>query len=228
MSVAIFLPVRKGSDRVPDKNNRKFADIEGGLLELKLQQLMKIGIVEEIIVSSNDKKSLEVILEYQEKDSRIIFSERPEHLGRSDTDLVDLIKHVPYLTNLEHILWTHCTSPFFDHRAYKQVIEKYVGFIRKGFDGLVTGRNYKDFLIDKQSGKLVNNNTQKAWPRTQDLADWFEINNAAFMTHRHNFELGNRTGKKPFYMEMDKMSSFDIDYEEDFKIAEAMYDRFKR
>lgn len=225
MSLAIFLPVRKGSERVNNKNNRKFADIEGGLLELKLQQLIKIKAAEEIVVSTNDKESWEVILKYQEKEPRIILHERPEHLGTSGTELEDLIKHVPTLTRSENILWTHCTSPFCNEHLYDQAINEYLKSSKNGFDGLVSGRSYRDFLIDKKSGELVNNITAQAWPRTQDLADWFEINNAVFLTNRGNYELGNRIGEKPFLMEMDRLSSFDIDYEEDFKIAEILYGR---
>lgn len=225
MSLAIFLPVRKGSERVKDKNTRKFAGIEGGLLELKLQQLIRIENAEEIIVSTNDKKSWNVVLKYQEKDSRIILHERPEHLGSSSTNLEDLIKHVPTLTRSENILWTHCTSPFCNAQLYEKAIKEFMESRKNGFDGLVAGKNYRDFLIDKKSGKLVNNITAQAWPRTQDLADWFEINNAVFLTNRRNYELGDRIGKTPFLMEMDRLSSFDIDYEEDFKIAEILYGR---
>lgn len=57
MSIAVFLPVRKGSQRVINKNNRPFANKEGGLLEVKLEQLSKLK-VSEIILSTNDEKVL--------------------------------------------------------------------------------------------------------------------------------------------------------------------------
>lgn len=42
---AFFLPTRKGSERVQNKNTRTFAGIEGGLLKLKLNQLLEIDRV---------------------------------------------------------------------------------------------------------------------------------------------------------------------------------------
>jgi len=93
---------------------------------------------------------------------------------------------------------------------------------------LISGRQYHEFLLDKKLGGLVNNPTQFSWPRTQDLEDWFEINNGIFIASREDYLKGNRTGKNPFLMEFDKISSLDIDDEDDFKIAEAVYDRFYR
>ena len=36
--IAFFLPTRKGSERVVNKNTRTFAGVEGGILKIKLQQ----------------------------------------------------------------------------------------------------------------------------------------------------------------------------------------------
>ena len=38
--IAFFLPTRKGSERVRNKNTRPFAGIEGGLIENKIRQLV--------------------------------------------------------------------------------------------------------------------------------------------------------------------------------------------
>jgi CMP-N-acetylneuraminic acid synthetase len=42
--IAFFLPTRKGSERVKNKNTRPFADIEGGLVENKIKQKIEICI----------------------------------------------------------------------------------------------------------------------------------------------------------------------------------------
>ena len=39
--IAFYLPTRKGSERVKNKNTRNFAGIEGGLVENKLNQLQQ-------------------------------------------------------------------------------------------------------------------------------------------------------------------------------------------
>ena len=225
MSLTIFIPVRKGSERVSEKNTRNFAGIEGGLLELKLNLLKNFELAAEIIVSTNDEKCWEIASGFKKQIKNLKLVERPQILGNSETTLTDLIRHVAEITSSEEILWTHVTSPFCDSEKYTAAIKKYNEVKKSGYDSLISGREYRDFLLDKRSGELVNNPTEFSWPRTQDLADWFEINNAVFIASREDYLRGNRTGKNPFLMEFDKISSTDIDDEEDFKIAEAVYER---
>ena len=53
MTTSLFVPCRRGSERVPDKNTRVFAGHTGGLLGLKLDQLEGVE-VDEIVIDSND------------------------------------------------------------------------------------------------------------------------------------------------------------------------------
>ena len=46
--VAFFLPARSGSERVANKNTRPFAGIPGGLMQNKMQQLVRSGNIDEI------------------------------------------------------------------------------------------------------------------------------------------------------------------------------------
>ena len=81
----------------------------------------------------------------------------------------------------------------------------------------------KNFLLNKE-GKLVNNTTDIPWPRTQDLEALYEINHTMFLAKREVYvEQKNRIGKKPLLHIMDEIHSFDIDWEDDFTIAEVMY-----
>ena len=228
MSLTIFIPVRKGSERVAEKNTRNFAGIEGGLLKLKLKQLKHFDLVTEIVVSTNDEKCWKIASGFQRQIENLKLVERPQALGNSETKLSDLIIHVAEITTSEDILWTHVTSPFCDAEKYTMAIKKYYEVRNSGYDSLTSGREYREFLLDKRSGKIVNNPTEFSWPRTQELADWFEINNAVFIAAREDYKQGKRTGKNPFLMEFDKISSMDIDDEEDFKIAEAVYERIYR
>lgn len=45
--IIAFIPARAGSERVTYKNTRPFAGFEGGLLELKLNQLARVPEVAE-------------------------------------------------------------------------------------------------------------------------------------------------------------------------------------
>ena len=219
--IAFFLPTRKGSERVKNKNTRPFAGIEGGLVENKVRQLLDTKRIDEILFSSNDETCMEVADKL--KDSRLRIIPRPEKLCLSTTNLQDLICYVPTITDAEHILWGHVTTPLCGADQYDAGIQLYLDKLHEGYDSLVGVKELKNFLLNKE-GKLVNNTTDIPWPRTQDLEPLYEINHTMFLAKREVYvEQKNRIGQKPLLHVMDEMHSFDIDWEEDFIIAEVMY-----
>lgn len=220
--IAFFLPTRKGSERVKSKNTRPFAGIEGGLVENKIKQLLATKHIDEILFSSNDEMCIAIAEKYA-SDSRLRIIPRPNELCLSTTNLQDLICYVPTITNADHILWGHVTTPLVEAKVYDTAIEQYLSKIIKGYDSLVSVKELKNFLLN-QEGKLVNNTTNIPWPRTQDLEPLYEINHAIFLAKRSVYtEQKNRIGQKPLLYIMDEIHSKDIDWEEDFKIAEIMY-----
>ena len=68
--VAFFLPTRKGSERVKNKNTRPFAGDEGGLVEIKIKQLFATKHIDEILFSSNDEKCIAVAEKYRSDRAR--------------------------------------------------------------------------------------------------------------------------------------------------------------
>ena len=220
--IAFFFFFRKGSERVKSKNTRPFAGIEGGLVENKIKQLLATKHIDEILFSSNDEMCIAIAEKYA-SDSRLRIIPRPNELCLSTTNLQDLICYVPTITNADHILWGHVTTPLVEAKVYDTAIEQYLSKITKGYDSLVSVKELKNFLLN-QEGKLVNNTTDIPWPRTQDLEPLYEINHAIFLAKRSVYtEQKNRIGQKPLLYIMDEIHSKDIDWEEDFKIAEIMY-----
>jgi CMP-N-acetylneuraminic acid synthetase len=134
-----------------------------------------------------------------------------------------LIKYVPKVIKSGHVLWTHVTSPFFNNNDYDCAIRLYKKNIKK-YDSLMGTTKIQDFIYDKK--KPINFNKQKEkWPRTQTLKKLFIINNSIFLTSSKNYiKYNDRIGKKPFLMEVKKIKSFDVDWPEDFVIAEKIYE----
>lgn len=65
--ITFYLPTRKGSERVKNKNTRPFADIEGGLVENKVKQLLTTKLIDEIIFSSNDETCIAIAEKYKKR-----------------------------------------------------------------------------------------------------------------------------------------------------------------
>lgn len=222
--ICFFLPTRKGSQRVKQKNTRAFASFPNGILELKLRQLMKSKVLTRTVLSTNDEISMDIAKKLDPAQEKITVIVRPDHLCLDTTVLSDLIAYVPSIISEESIIWGHATTPFVDHNDYDQAIGVYFEKVKEGFDSLISVTPFQNFLLDKNARVYNYDAGTNRWPRTQDLPKLYEINHAMFIASNEVYrKLGNRVGEKPFLYEQDKIKSFDIDWEDDFTIAEAIY-----
>lgn len=227
-SFAFFLPVRKGSERVNNKNTRLFAGVEGGLLRIKIDQLLRTSSEIPIVVSTNDEVSKEIAAAF--KSDRIRIIDRPEELCLSTTDLNDLINYIPTIIEEDHIIWIHTTEPFVDDEVLTHAIEKYIGAKSIGeCDSLMSVNKIQSFLWSKKINSFVSHDrTALKWPRSQDLEPLYEVNSAIFINSRANYlKYQDRIGIQPYLYELNRIQAIDIDWEDDFNFAELIYESFK-
>lgn len=219
--ITAFVPCRAGSQRIPKKNTKVFAGVQGGLVEIKLKQLLNVSLIDKIILSTNDP---EVIAIAKGIDKRIIIDERPEHLATSETSTDDLINYVPSIITQGHVLWTHVTSPFLSSEVYQTAIETYLEDINLGsHDSLMTVNKIQTFLWD-ENGSINYDRKKEKWPRTQTLKEIYEVNSGMFLNSIKNYiRFKDRIGDSPILYKTEGYFSFDIDWPEDFKLAESIY-----
>tara|TARA_B100000683_G_scaffold273854_1_gene320517 strand:+ start:1044 stop:1763 length:720 start_codon:yes stop_codon:yes gene_type:complete len=224
--VKVFLPCRAGSERVPHKNTRPFAEWQHGLLELKLTALEKATGISQIILDSNDEKVLEYGRSRKSNWSgtaELYVQERPNHLGLSSTTTDALIQYA--LDNLQegHLLWTHVTSPFLGHEEYERIIQAFFQQKDQGYDSLMTVNRLQTFLWDEQQ-PMNYDRDQLKWPRTQDVKPVFEVNSGAFLVPVDIAKTRqDRIGHKPYLFELNHIEAFDVDWPDDFTMAELLW-----
>ena len=223
--IAFFLPTRKGSERVVNKNTRTFAGVEGGILKIKLQQLLEVERVQNIIVSTNDPETIAIAQSFN--NPRIVVIERPERLCLSSTVIEDFINYIPTIVDAEHIFWVHATAPFADVKVLNNALDYYEKTVLNGDanDSLLSVTKIQQFLWSERENKCVNyDRSIVKWPRTQDLEPLYEINHAFYINSKENYlKFHDRSGERPLLDELDKIHSFDIDWEDDFALAEMIY-----
>lgn len=217
----VFLPCRKGSQRVPNKNTRSFAGVEGGLLRIKLEQLLACKKIDKIYLSSDDDVVLNIGRSMQ--DERIIIDKRPDCLCLSSTSTDDVVRYVPILIKEDAtIIWTHVTSPFLKAKTYDDMLDTYYKHLHE-CDSLMSVNELRTFIWNK-NGAVNYDRTIEKWPRTQTLESWYEINSGVFIADRSIYtKLLDRIGKQVFLYPTSKIESFDIDWPEDFALAENLY-----
>ncbi len=220
MDITCFLPCRKGSERIPKKNVQTFAGFEHGLLEIKLRQLDNCEAIDEIILSTNDEE----IISYAEslKIDRLIVHHRDDQLCSSTTSTDELVPLAMELANCEHILWTHVTSPFFTSRVYYHFIDTYAMALQEGYDSLMSVKELRSFIWN-EAGPVNHEREVEKWPRTQTLKPLFEVDSGAFLNSKRNYaEHGDRIGSNPQFFVSPGHASFDIDWPEDYILAQEM------
>lgn len=222
---AFFLPTRKGSERVQNKNTRMFAGVEGGIVRIKLQQLLQVDRISKIIVSTNDEETIKVAQSFNS--DRIVVIERPDYLCQSGTNIEDFINYIPTVVDAEHIFWVHATAPFADADVLNKALDVYEDDVlcQKNHDSLMSVSKLQQFLWSAKDGKCVNyDRSTLKWPRTQDLEPLYEINHAFYINSKANYlSMHDRIGANPNLFELDKIHSFDIDWGDDFILAEMVY-----
>ena len=218
-----FLPCRSGSERVPQKNIKRFSSFENGLIEIKLNQLLNCSAIDNVVLSTND----DLILEYANgvNSSKLTIHERAEYLCTSTTSTDELVGHALELIPEGDILWTHVTSPFINSKIYSEIIEQYRNALSGGFDSLMTTSKIFGFLWNENEPINYDREREK-WPRTQTLPVIHEVNSGVFLSTAGNYrKLNDRIGVKPFLYSLDKFRSFDIDWEDDFELAQLIYEK---
>ena len=225
--ISFFIPIKKNSKRIKNKSTRKIERFKLGLTEIKILHLKKLRNIlkkdnrfpkAEFIISTDCEK----VKKYVKKNPWIKLHNRSRKLA-SDDCLDKLIKEVPKICFGKFILWTHVTSPCFNEFCYKNFLLKFLKNIKK-HDSAFSANLVGTFILNEKYKWVSHDIKKKKWPRTQDLKKLYLVNNSIYLNSRENFlKYNDRIGKKPFYMEMNKIDSFDIDWPEDFKAAEKLY-----
>lgn len=223
--IIAFVPCRAGSQRVPQKNTRRFSDFEDGLIGLKLDQLARCKEYARIVVSTDDPEVMAAASRRQ-SNARVpieIF-DRPPELAIADS-LDAFVAHIPDIIPNGVVAWTHVTSPFFGERLMDEAARGYRRAVTQGeHDSLMAVESIQTFVWSDQ-GCVSHDRTSVKWPQTQDLPKLYEVNSALFMCDASLMrERCDRIGDRPYLFETDFLAGFDIDWPEDFELAEKLLD----
>jgi len=219
--ISIFLPIRKGSKRIINKNLKKISYYKNGLTEIKINQLeksrkkcSKLNQKFEFVISTDSEKLYKIV----NKISWIKLHKRNKVMS-SDDSLGKLISHVPKICKGDYILWTHVTSPFFNEFDYFDFVKKFTNKTKKikSIRSAFSADKIQKFIY-REDGKWISHNYKiKKWPRTQDLMSSYVVNSAAFIAKRDVYiKLKDRLCNNPIPIISRPNAGFDVDDIKDF------------
>lgn len=217
MKITAVIPVRKGSQRVKDKNLRPFAGTT--LLDVKIKSLLQVPEIDSIVVNTNSEAAIEFV-EEEYAGTKVTFHRREEYYASSQCSGSDFFKHLGEVTDTDIFIYAPCTSPFVKPETFSVCIKKFLE--DKGeHDCVSTVSSVKEFLwLD---GKAMNYDPLNA-PNSQNLPDVVALNFGATVVKREDLiKNHNIIGKKPDFVITNDIEAVDIDTPLDFYIAEKLY-----
>ena len=177
--VTAVVAVRKGSQRVPNKNIKPFGDTT--LLDLKLQTLLKVSNIDEIIVNSDCDEMIEIGKSYGVKTKK-----REEYFASSEASNSEFHGHIGKTTDTDYIFLAPVCSPFISSEKHEEAINK---FMNSECDSLTSTSLVKGHLwLD---GKPINYDLDNV-PNSQDLPDIEMINYGITIVDKNTMKIKSR------------------------------------
>lgn len=211
MKTVALIPIKLASKRVPGKNTKLFYD--GTPLMAFIQKAcLQTKNIDEVYIYCSDDAVIPYVL------PGVKYLKRPEYLDKDSINANDFIREFINTIDADIYVNAHTTSPF----ARPETIEECVERVASGeYDSAFCAETFRTFMWEK--GKPLNFDPDH-FPRTQDLSPIYGETSIAYVFTKESFLKHNRRlGSKPYVKEVGKIEAIDIDYPEDFEMANAIY-----
>lgn len=209
-----IVPMKRHSQRVPDKNIR---DFHGHPLYWRIFNTLYSVDLEAVILTT-DSEELAVMVRNDFPMTRIMM--RPPELCGDHITANSLIGDVISRTEGNHFLYTHVTNPLLRPETIRGAMWEY-GMLMD-HDALM-GVTRREGRFYRGNGSPINHDPYVILP-TQSVDPIYEDNSCLYLFSRKAFLLGGRVGERPYFFQIGKIESIDIDTEEDFRMAERMWE----
>jgi len=219
-NLVAVIPVRKGSQRVNNKNFRSFAN--ENLLIKKIKILKKIKSLDKIIINTDSDKAIKIAKSYN-----LDFHKREDYFASSSCPNSIFWKNVAEATKSKHIMFVNCTSPLIKKKTIEDLIKIFKKkILTKKYDSINTVSAMKEFLFFKNKPMNFKNNKT---PNSQDLPDIVKLNFAiSILSTKDMSKNKSLVGKKPYLFALNEVEGFDIDTEFEFDFAEYLYKKINK
>ena len=214
--ITAIIPVRKGSQRVKNKNIKPFAG--SSLLEIKIKLLLKLqnyGKIDELIVSSDCDQMISIAEKNGAKTHR-----RKEYFASSDASNSEFFQNLADDVGKNNwILYSPVTCPLISFETYDEILSRF----KQDPKNLVSVFPVKHHLwLD---GSPVNYDPKES-PNSQDLPNIYGIQYGVSMIKRNDMKkYRNVVTQNPTFIVLDEIESIDIDTELEFEFAEFIYSK---
>lgn len=211
MKVAACVPIKLNNERCPGKNIKTFDD-GTPLCSLLFETISTVDEIDNIYCFCSD----EGIIPYLK--GRVQYLKREKEIDLPTARCQDIVDSFFKKVEADIIVLSHVTSPFIKAETISECVKK-VKY--EGYDSAFSAGRVRDFLW-RDSEPL--NFEPSSIVKTQDLPMIYKESVGCYVfTKRQYIQTKRRVGANPYIKEVSKIEEIDIDYPEDFEIANAVY-----
>lgn len=212
MKTVAFVPIKLNNQRTPGKNTKKFDD-GTALITVFLKTLVKVKGFDEVYVFCSKEEIREYLV------PGVKYLKRPVYLDTQTATPQDIMDEFIKMVNADVYAVCHCTSPFVSVEHFEECVNATKS---DEYDSSFTAEKLQRLMWTDNVNPL--NFDPANVPRTQDLPVYYNEVSAAYVFKKEVFEkYKRRIGVKPHITEVSGVECIDIDYPEDFDIANAIY-----
>ena len=218
MKIVFLIPMKGNSERVKNKNLKKFNGKP--LYHWILNSVLKSKFLKYVLINTDSKKIKKDIIDNFDL-NKIKIIDRPINLCGDFVSMNKIIDNDLNHTDNDDFFQTHSTNPLLKTSTIDSAINLYFKNKSK-YDSLFSVTEFKSRFYCSNS--LPINHDPSELIRTQDLNPIYEENSNIYIFSKNSFKNSNkrRIGIKPLTYVMDVTESIDIDTPKDFKIAELL------
>lgn len=211
MKTVAFVPIKLNSERLPMKNIRSFTSGKP-LISYILSTLLKVKEIDEIYVYCSSDEIKNYLPE------GIRFLKRDPYYDLSTTKFNEVLSSFAQLVDADTYILTHATAPFISASSILEGVQK----VNSGeYDSAFSVCELQEFLW--KNNKPFNYELD-AIPRTQDLEVLYTETCGLYIYKKELIlEQNRRIGNHPYLISVSKIEACDINNEEDFYLADAIY-----
>ncbi len=220
MKKIAFIPARCGSKSIPMKNIKLFCGKP--LIYWILKELERSLSVDEIFVATDCEEISDIVENFLFKKVKIYLrkSENAQDTSSTESVMFEFIEKYSFPNNTLFIL-VQLTNPFLRAKNIDDAVKQ---ILSSDYDSLLSCVRKKSFLWT-DDGNSINYDYQKR-PRRQDFNGILEENGSFYINSISNIlENENRLNGRIAVFEMPEYSGIEIDEEDDWMIAEKLFNK---
>lgn len=211
MKTVAIVPIKMNNVRTPGKNTKPLSD-GTPLIHLIQKKLLNSNKIDEVYVYCSNEEIREFLL------PGVKYIKRDSAFDTPEANVIEMMRVFTEFVDADLYVQAHATTPFLKSKSIDKALKEIED---NGYDSAFAVSKLQDFFW--QNGKPVNYDP-KVILRTQDMEPFFVETTGLYIFKKNVImDLHRRIGDNPYLLEVSEIESIDIDENEDFMIANAVY-----